>query len=80
MRQLGAWVEARVEVYRDTNYDRPGGSLEKAGEEPRVRTVHGAHGTRTVVTYKSAAVDEGSGPKPEYETRVEDADAAHAIL
>ncbi|MES5823545.1 class IV adenylate cyclase [Streptomyces sp. RG80] len=71
---------ARVEVYRDTYYDRPDGSLEKVDQELRVRTVHGADGSRTVLTFKDAAVDEDSGSKPEYETRVEDAEAAHAIL
>jgi adenylate cyclase class 2 len=80
MRQLDERATARIEVYRDTYYDRPDGSLESAGEELRVRTVHGADGTRTVLTYKGAAVDEASGSKPEHETRVEDADAAHAIL
>ncbi|MFI1730678.1 class IV adenylate cyclase [Streptomyces acidicola] len=66
-------------MYRDTYYDRPDGSLEKAGEELRVRTVHGADETRSL-TYKGAAVDEDSGSKPEHETRVEDAEVAHAIL
>ncbi|MFE7277928.1 class IV adenylate cyclase [Streptomyces sp. NPDC057623] len=80
MRQLDERATARVEVYRDTYYDRPDGSLEKAGEELRVRTVHGADVTRTVLTYKGAAVDEASGSKPEHETRVEDAEQAHAIL
>ncbi|MFD7404541.1 class IV adenylate cyclase [Streptomyces sp. NPDC059866] len=80
MRQLEARAAARVEVYRDTYYDRPDGSLENAGEELRVRTVHGADGTRTVLTYKGPVVDEASGSKPEHETRVEDAEAAHAIL
>ncbi|MCX3061344.1 class IV adenylate cyclase [Streptomyces beihaiensis] len=80
MRKLDQLAVARVEVYRDTYYDRPDGSLEKAGEELRVRTVHGADGTRTVLTYKGAAVDEESGSKPEHETGVEDAEAAHAIL
>ncbi|KAB1141738.1 class IV adenylate cyclase [Streptomyces luteolifulvus] len=80
MRQLDQLATARVEVYRDTYYDRSDGSLEKAGEELRVRTVHGVDGTRTVLTYKGAAVDEASGSKPEHETRVEDAEAAHAIL
>ncbi|MFJ2731382.1 class IV adenylate cyclase [Streptomyces sp. NPDC087317] len=80
MRQLDSRAAARAEVYRDTYYDRPDGSLEKAGEELRVRTVHGADGTRTVLTYKDAAVDEESGSKPEHETRIEDATAAHAIL
>jgi len=80
MRQLDERATARVEVYRDTYYDRPDGSLEKAGEELRMRTVHGAEGTRTVLTYKGAAVDAESGSKPEHETRVDDADQAHAIL
>ncbi|MFJ4623051.1 class IV adenylate cyclase [Streptomyces sp. NPDC088812] len=80
MRMLDERATARVEVYRDTYYDRPDGSLEKAGEELRVRTVHGADGTRTVLTYKGAAVDEESGSKPEHETAVEDTEAAHAIL
>lgn len=79
-RQLDKLASARVEVYRDTYYDRPDGTLEKAGEELRVRTVHGADGSRTVLTYKGAAVDEDSGSKPEHETHVEDPDAAHAIL
>lgn len=80
MRRLDERATARVEVYRDTYYDRPDGSLEKAGEELRVRTVHGADGTRTVLTFKGAAVDEESGSKPEHETRVADADQVHAIL
>ncbi|MGA4839085.1 class IV adenylate cyclase [Streptomyces sp. G45] len=80
VRRLDARAVARVEVYQDTYYDRPDGSLEEAGQELRVRTVRGADGSRTVLTYKGAAVDDESGSKPEYETRVEDADQAHAIL
>lgn len=80
MRLLDERATARVEVYRGTYYDRPDGSLEEAGEELRVRTVHGADETRTVLTYKGAAVDEDSGSKPEHETRVENAEAVHAIL
>lgn len=38
-RQLHKLATARVEVYQDTYYDRPDGSLDKAGEELRVRTV-----------------------------------------
>ncbi|QIB47979.1 class IV adenylate cyclase [Streptomyces aureoverticillatus] len=80
MRLLDERATARAEVYRDTYYDRPDGSLEKAGQELRVRTVHGVDETRTVLTYKGAAVDEQSGSKPEHETRVEGADQTHAIL
>lgn len=80
MRQLDERATARVEVYRDTYYDRQDGSLEKADEELRVRTVHGPDSTRTLLTFKGAAVDETSGSKPEHETEVTDAEAAHAIL
>jgi adenylate cyclase class 2 len=80
MRLLDERATARVDVYRDTYYDRPDGSLEKGDQELRVRTVHGPDGTHTLLTYKDAAVDEASGSKPEHETRVEDADQAHAIL
>ncbi|MER6355683.1 class IV adenylate cyclase [Streptomyces sp. NPDC001634] len=80
MRQLDQLATARVEVYQDSYYDRPDGSLEKAGEELRVRTVHGADGIRTVLTHKGAMVDVDSGSKPEHETRVEDSEATHAIL
>ncbi|MEU6394114.1 class IV adenylate cyclase [Streptomyces sp. NPDC046939] len=80
--RLDGWAEPRVEVYRDTYYDRPGEVLGRADQELRVRTVHnsGSGDTRTVLTFKAAAVDEGSGSKPEYETHVDDADATHAIL
>ncbi|UXY27807.1 class IV adenylate cyclase [Streptomyces sp. HUAS TT20] len=79
-RRLDERAMARVEVYQDTYYDRPDGSLEKADRELRVRTVHGAEGTRTVLTFKDAPIDEDSRSKPEHETRVEDEAAAHAIL
>ncbi|MEV7433222.1 class IV adenylate cyclase [Streptomyces griseoviridis] len=79
-RRLEKRAEARVEVYRDTYYDRSDGSLEAADQELRVRTVHGADETRTLLTFKDATVDEASGSKPEHETEVADADAAHAIL
>ncbi|MFE0509754.1 class IV adenylate cyclase [Streptomyces sp. NPDC058964] len=79
-RHLDERATARVEVYQDTYYDRPDGSLEKADQELRVRTVHSANGTRTLLTFKDAAVDDDSGSKPEHETRVEDAATTHAIL
>lgn len=80
MRQLDERATARSEVYQDSYYDRRDGALEKADQELRVRTVHSADGRRTVLTFKDAAVDEASGSKPEHETRVEDSEAAHAIL
>ncbi|MER8183502.1 class IV adenylate cyclase [Kitasatospora sp. NPDC094015] len=70
----------RPEVYRDTYYDTPDGALDNGDRELRIRTVHSADDTRTVLTYKGARVDEASGSKPEAETKVEDADAAHDIV
>ncbi|AVH57788.1 MULTISPECIES: class IV adenylate cyclase [Streptomyces] len=80
MRQLDERAEARVEVYQDTYYDDPSGSLGKRDQELRVRTVHGRNGLRTMLTFKDATVDEASGSKPEHETRVTDPQEAHAIL
>ncbi|MFD8756947.1 class IV adenylate cyclase [Kitasatospora sp. NPDC059577] len=70
----------RAEVYHDTYYDAPDGSLLGGDRELRIRTVHGPNGTRTVLTYKGARVDEASGSKWEAETRVEDAEATHQII
>lgn len=75
-----AYGSGRHEVYRDAYYDVPEGVLMGGDRELRIRTVHAADDTRTVLTYKGARVDEASGSKPEHETRVDDADAAHAIL
>lgn len=80
MRRLDERATARVEVYQDSYYDRPDGSLTKADQELRVRTVNGSDGLRTVLTFKDAKVDEESGSKPEHETRVDDSEAAHAIM
>ncbi|MFF8658030.1 class IV adenylate cyclase [Streptomyces huasconensis] len=80
MAKLDERARARSEVYRDTYFDRPEGTLAAADEELRVRTIHGEDSTRTVLTFKGAAVDPASGSKPEHETAVEDAEAAHAIL
>jgi adenylate cyclase, class 2 len=80
MRQLDQLATAQVEIYQDTYYDRPGGPLEKTGQELRVRTVHSPDGMRAVLTFKDAAVDEASGSKPEHETCVEDSEATHAIV
>ncbi|MFD5085242.1 class IV adenylate cyclase [Kitasatospora sp. NPDC058406] len=70
----------RAEVYRDTYFDAPDGSLMGADRELRIRTVHSPDDTRTVLTYKGARVDEASASKPEAETRVEDAEAVHEIV
>ncbi|MEU5978763.1 class IV adenylate cyclase [Streptomyces sp. NPDC047315] len=80
LRKLDDRAVGRPEVYRDTYYDTPDRALEAADEELRVRTVHGADETRTVITFKGARVDDDSGSKPEHETRVDDAEAIHALL
>ncbi|MFD9791298.1 class IV adenylate cyclase [Streptomyces sp. NPDC059070] len=80
LRRLDEWAVGRAEVYQDTYYDTPDGALEVRDAELRVRTVHGQDETRTVLTYKGARVDEETGSKPEHESRVEDAEAVHAVL
>ncbi len=80
LRRLDERAEGRVEVYQDTYYDTADGALEARDEELRLRTVHGPDETRTLLTYKGARVDEESASKPEHETRVEDAEAVHAML
>ncbi|KWX01750.1 Adenylate cyclase [Carbonactinospora thermoautotrophica] len=69
-----------VSVYRDTYYDRPDGELAQGDRELRVRTIETAHGARTILTFKDAAVDVDSGSKPEYETTVGQPDMLAAIL
>ncbi|MFV8127560.1 class IV adenylate cyclase [Streptomyces syringium] len=80
MRRLDERAAGRAEVYQDTYYDDAAGALEKEDRELRVRTVHGPDGTRSFLTYKGARVDDASGSKPEHETRIEDAEAVHAVL
>ncbi|KOG66319.1 adenylyl cyclase [Streptomyces griseoflavus] len=68
------------EVYRDTYFDTPGADLEAGDRELRLRTVDGPDGTRALLTYKGARVDEVSGSKPEYETSVGEPEAVRAML
>ncbi|WP_329136423.1 class IV adenylate cyclase [Streptomyces sp. NBC_01476] len=70
----------RPEVYQDAYYDTADQALSGSDRELRVRTIHGADDTRSLLTYKGARVDEASGSKPEHETRVEDPAAVHATL
>jgi adenylate cyclase class 2 len=80
MAALDTRATGRAEVYQDTYYDDPAGTLTAGDRELRVRTVHGPYDTRSVLTYKGARVDDASGSKPEHETRVEDPQAVHAML
>ncbi|GAU67075.1 putative adenylate cyclase [Streptomyces sp. NBRC 110611] len=80
MELLDRRAEGRVEVYQDTYYDAPSGSLDAQDQELRVRTIHGPDSTRSVLTYKGARIDPESGSKPEHETCVENPEAVHAML
>lgn len=80
MAALDKWATGVAEVYHDTYYDRPDGSLTASDYELRVRTVHGPDSTRSVLTFKEPTVDEASGSKPEYETAVEEPGSLHATL
>ncbi|GAA1104511.1 MULTISPECIES: class IV adenylate cyclase [Kitasatospora] len=70
----------RAEVYRDTYYDLPDGSLARGDRELRLRTVTGPAGSRTLLTWKDARLDTVSGAKPEAETAVADPAGAAAVL
>ncbi|MFH8385195.1 class IV adenylate cyclase [Kitasatospora sp. NPDC018058] len=77
----GTYGPGRAEVYRDTYYDLPDGSLLAADRELRIRDIESVDGTRrTLLTYKDPRVDRASAAKPEHETAVADAEAAHAIV
>jgi adenylate cyclase class 2 len=70
----------RAEVYQDAYYDTADHELADGDRELRVRTIHGADDTRSLLTYKDARVDDASGSKPEHETRVDEPAAVHAML
>ncbi|MET8624023.1 CYTH domain-containing protein [Kitasatospora sp. NPDC004669] len=61
----GAHGPGRAEVYRDTYYDLPDGSLLAADRELRIRDIESVDGTRrTLLTYKAPreAVPGVAGP------------------
>jgi adenylate cyclase class 2 len=70
----------RADVYQDTYYDTPDGQLDATDRELRVRTVHSADSTRSVLTFKGARVDEASGSKPEHESHIDNPGAVHVAL
>ncbi|MEU2433259.1 class IV adenylate cyclase [Streptomyces sp. NPDC007861] len=80
LRRLDGLAVGRTEVYKDTYYDDPEGSLDRRDQELRIRTVHGPDDTCSILTFKDAKVDEASGSKPEHETHVTDPEAVHAML
>ncbi|MFH8593768.1 class IV adenylate cyclase [Streptomyces rimosus] len=70
----------RDEVYWDAYFDTSGADLDVNDRELRLRIVDGPDGTRSLLTYKEARVDEASGSKPEYETSVGEPEAVRAML
>ncbi|GAA0454131.1 class IV adenylate cyclase [Streptomyces olivaceiscleroticus] len=80
LQALESRAAGRAEVYQDTYYDTPDRRLAAQDRELRVRTVHGPDDTRSVLTYKTARVDEASGSKPEHETHISNPEAVHTML
>jgi adenylate cyclase class 2 len=78
--ELDKLASGRSATYRDAYFDHPAGSLDAAGKEVRLRTIDGDGGVRHLLTFKTAAVDEASGSKPEHETEVTDPDAVVELL
>ncbi|MFC5719128.1 class IV adenylate cyclase [Streptomyces gamaensis] len=81
LRRLDRRATARPEVYRDTYFDTPDGTLTSGDRELRIRTVHGGSGgVRSLLTYKEPRVDEASASKPEHETHIDVPAAMQVIL
>lgn len=68
------------ETYHDTYYDLPDETLTTRDQELRVRTVTNDAGSRTLLTFKTAPVEQASGSRPEHETGVGDPTVADTVL
>ena len=68
------------ETYHDTYYDLPDEALTLRDQELRVRTVTNEAGSRSVLTFKTAPVEEASGSRPEHETELADPAVADTVL
>lgn len=68
------------ETYHDTYYDLPDETLTARDQELRVRTVTNDAGSRTLLTFKTAPVEETSGSRPEHETELADPAVADTVL
>ena len=68
------------ETYHDTYYDLPDETLTARDQELRVRTVTNDAGSRSLLTFKTAPVEEASGSRPEHETEVSDPVVADTVL
>ncbi|MFI5626048.1 class IV adenylate cyclase [Nocardioides sp. NPDC051685] len=68
------------ETYHDTYYDLPDEALTARDQELRVRTVANDAGSRSLLTFKTAPVEEASGSRPEHETELADPAVADTVL
>ncbi|MFJ9389815.1 class IV adenylate cyclase [Nocardioides sp. NPDC101246] len=68
------------ETYHDTYYDLADETLTARDQELRVRTVTNDAGSRSLLTFKTAPVEEASGSRPEHETELADPAVADTVL
>lgn len=77
LEQLAPGVD---ETYHDTYYDLPDETLTARDQELRVRTVTNDAGSRSLLTFKTAPVEEASESRPEHETEIADPAVADTVL
>jgi adenylate cyclase, class 2 len=77
---LNRRADPRHDVYADTYFDRPDGSMGAQGYKLRIRTIINDEGTRVVLTYKHPPIEGTQGSRPEYETSAADGDVLHTIF
>ncbi len=68
------------ETYHDTYYDLSDEALTGRDQELRVRTVTNDAGSRSLLTFKTAPVEETSGSRPEQETELSDPAVVDTVL
>lgn len=68
------------ETYHDTYYDLSDEALTARDQELRVRTVTNDAGSRSLLTFKTAPVEETSGSRPEHETELADPGVVDTVL
>lgn len=78
--KLAALAAAEVVIYQDAYFDDGARTLHADDRELRLRTVKGSRSVRHLLTFKEAAVDLGTGSKPEYETDIGGREVLEQIL
>lgn len=68
------------ETYHDAYYDLADETLTARDQELRVRTVTNDAGSRSLLTFKTAPVEETSGSRPEHETEIADPTVVGTVL